>query len=255
MSIRNGGEATDGLAPVIPLFGVRAARHAEAGADPVGDARVGDDPAGDDAVSHDASRRWHTTWTRDSRDDADEARGRPAEAGSAAGRSLTARPDRAADLDLDEPRQQAERMLLRKLRTRSLSVREARAALVAAEIDGAAAEHVLTEFEERGYLDDARLAEQLLDSALGRKAQGASAIARTLSQRGLDRDVIDIALASLPDDEAERALEFARQRVRSLSGLDRDVALRRLHGQLARRGFGGSMAMDAARRALDEDDR
>ncbi|MDN8548389.1 regulatory protein RecX [Microbacterium sp. NM3R9] len=152
----------------------------------------------------------------------------------------------------DDRRDRAERMLLRKLRTRSLSIREARTALRDAEVDGDVAEQVIAAFEQNGYLDDARLAEQLLDGALGRKAQGATAIAQTLSRRGLDREVIDIALASLPDDEAERAEEFARQRARGMSGLDRDVALRRLHGQLARRGFSGTVARDAARRALDE---
>ncbi|WP_223878430.1 regulatory protein RecX [Microbacterium radiodurans] len=157
-------------------------------------------------------------------------------------------------LEPDDVRARGERMLLRKLRTRSLSLREARRALTDAEIDDAVAEEILADFEGNGYLDDARLAEQLLDNALGRKAQGATAIARTLSQRGLDREVIDIALASMPDDEADRALDFARQRARGMSGLDHDVALRRLHGQLARRGFSGSLAMNAARQALAETD-
>ena len=64
--------------------------------------------------------------------------------------------------------------------------------------------------------------------------------------------VVDAALDELPDDEAERALDFARQKARSMGSLDRDAAVRRLHGQLARRGFGGSMAMTAVKQALDE---
>ncbi|MFB8892587.1 MULTISPECIES: regulatory protein RecX [Microbacterium] len=151
-------------------------------------------------------------------------------------------------------RARAERTLLKRLRGRSLSVREARDVLREAELAEADADAVIAAFLDNGYLDDSRLAEQLLDGALGRKAQGATAIAQTLSRRGLDREVIDIAMASLPDDEAERALEFARQRARGMSGLDHDVALRRLHGQLARRGFRGSVALDAARQALSEQD-
>ena len=58
-------------------------------------------------------------------------------------------------------------------------------------------------------------------------------------------------LAELPDDEFERALDFARQKARSMRDLDREVALRRLSGQLARRGYGGK-ALAAARQALDE---
>ena len=65
------------------------------------------------------------------------------------------------------------------------------------------------------------------------------------------RDVVDAALEALPDDDADRALEYARQKARTMRDLDRDVALRRLSGQLARRGY-GAQALDAARRALDE---
>jgi regulatory protein len=64
--------------------------------------------------------------------------------------------------------------------------------------------------------------------------------------------VADAALAELPDDDADRALDFARTKARSMSSLDRDTALRRLVGQLSRRGYGGSVAMTAARQALDE---
>ncbi|MDR6165822.1 SOS response regulatory protein OraA/RecX [Microbacterium paludicola] len=154
--------------------------------------------------------------------------------------------------DESDVRARAERALLKRLRGRSLSVREAGDVLREADLADAEAEAVIAAFLDNGYLDDSRLAEQLLDGALGRKAQGATAIAQTLSRRGLDREVIDIAMASLPDDEAERALDFARQRARGMSDLDHDVALRRLHGQLARRGFRGSVALDAARQALSE---
>ncbi|WP_411155947.1 regulatory protein RecX [Microbacterium sp. NIBRBAC000506063] len=85
-----------------------------------------------------------------------------------------------------------------------------------------------------------------------RRSQGRAALARSLAQRGLDRSVIDEALAELPDDDAERALEFARSKARSLARLDPDTALRRLVGQLARRGFGGGVAMNAAKQALRE---
>ena len=84
------------------------------------------------------------------------------------------------------------------------------------------------------------------------KGQGRQVIAQSLAKRGVPRDVADAALATLPDDDYERAIEFARGKARSLQSLDRDTALRRLTGQLARRGYGGSIAMTAARTALDE---
>lgn len=249
MTGSHGGEA-DGLAPVIPMFGAR--RHVprvvfeseDAGAAPAADAAPQES-------RESTAPRWHTTWTTD---ESSPPRPTPIRVGDALGARDTDSSDRDAHIGVwaEDARDRAERVLLRRLRGRSLSVREARKVLVEHDLDESDVDQVLTAFIGNGYLDDARLAEQLLDGALGRKAQGASAIAQTLSRRGLPREVVDAALQSLPDDEEERALEFARGRTRSMSGLDRDAALRRLHGQLARRGFGGGLALTVARQALDE---
>lgn len=232
MTDRNGG-GNDRLAPVTPLFG--------------GGGVVGGTAEPSRRGVSGRESRWHTTWTGEPRGAVDAVE--PVESASAARRGSVAvdRPDEVSDA-----RERAERTLLKRLRGRSLSVREARDVLRDFELDESEVESLISAFTDNGYLDDSRLAEQLLDGALGRKAQGATAVAQTLARRGLDREVIDIAMASLPDDEAERALEFARQRARGMDGLEPAVALRRLHGQLARRGFGGSTAMTAARQALDE---
>jgi regulatory protein len=157
-------------------------------------------------------------------------------------------PDDEPGVDVDA----AEQALVKRLRTRQLSAREAKSLLSERGLDADAIEGVIAGFESRGYLDDARLAEQLVYAATSRKGQGRRAISQTLSGRGIPRDVVDAALDELPDDEAERALDFARQKARSMGSLDREAAVRRLHGQLARRGFGGSMAMAAVKQALDE---
>ncbi len=146
----------------------------------------------------------------------------------------------------------AEKGLLKKLRVRSLSVSEARGVLITGGLDASAAAEVIRRCEERGYLDDAALAEQIVHIGLDRKNQGRHVIAQTLAKRGVPRDVADAALLALPDDDRERALEFARSKVRSLASVDRDAALRRLVGQLARRGYGGSLALGVAGQALDE---
>ncbi|MGL3150915.1 regulatory protein RecX [Microbacterium sp. A82] len=156
------------------------------------------------------------------------------------------------DREHDEARSTAEEALVRKLRARSLSLSEARQILRGNELNSAQIDDVIDDFCRRGYLDDAALAEQLVTSGIERKGQGRIALSRSLAQRGLRRDVIDAALGELPDDDAERALEFARTKARSLSRLDFETALRRLVGQLARRGYGGSVAMTAARTALTE---
>lgn len=169
---------------------------------------------------------WHTTWTEPVAEQALE----PDEI------------DVAAD---------AESALVKRLRTRSLSEREARAFLRERDLSVDAVEGIIEGMLRHGYLDDARLAEQLIHAATTRKGQGRRAISQALSQRGIPRDVVDAALETLPDDDADRALEYARQKARTMRDLDRETALRRLSGQLARRGYGGQ-SLEAARRALDE---
>nr|BFF10956.1 hypothetical protein GCM10025699_22590 [Microbacterium flavescens] len=230
----DGGER-DTLAPVIPLFGgptparperpvAEEAREAFPEHSVIGSAA--EKPA---EPASEEPETWHPTWAVD-RPQLDE----------------DSDSDRAADIEL------AEKALLKKLRTRSVSVSEARGFLREFALDAAAVDHLIASMDEYGYLDDAALADQLIHAGTDRKGQGRQAIAQTLAKRGIPRDIADAALANLPDDDFERALEFARTKARSLRSLDRDTALRRLTGQLARRGYGGSLAMTAARTALDE---
>ncbi|WP_402845556.1 regulatory protein RecX [Microbacterium sp. GXS0129] len=160
--------------------------------------------------------------------------------------------DHAAPEDPQTQRERGEAALLKKLRGRGLSVREARAFVIGLDIAPEIADDLVDEFLSLRYLDDAVLAEQLIYTATSRKGQGRRVIAQSLSARGIPREVIDAALEELPDDDDERALEFARSKARSLAKLEPEVALRRLLGQLARRGFGGSSAMRAAKTALSE---
>lgn len=154
--------------------------------------------------------------------------------------------------DVAEVRAAGEQALLRRLRTRQLSVSEARTMLRDSEVDAEGIDELLDSFARHGYLDDAALADSLVYAAVERKGQGRAAIAPLLTKRGIPREVADAALATLPDDEAERALDFARTKARVLGSRDRETALRRLTGQLARRGYPSSVSLSAARQALDE---
>ncbi len=155
--------------------------------------------------------------------------------------------------DRVEIRDRAEAVLLRKLRSRSLSLSEARTAVRGVDgADDAMADELVDHFVDLGYLDDAAFAEQLAMSAVERKGEGRRAVAETLRKRGIPRDIVEATLAELPDDDAERALDFARSKVRGVEGEDHDAALRRLAGQLSRRGYPSSVALTAARTALSE---
>jgi SOS response regulatory protein OraA/RecX len=64
------------------------------------------------------------------------------------------------------------------------------------------------------------------------------------------RDVADRLAVEDAQDEEARALGLARGRSATMSGLPPEVAYRRLVGFLQRRGYGASIAHDAAARAL-----
>ena len=210
------------LAPVIPLFG---------GLDPPAEHRPAPS-ARPGTLERDEMPTGHSAWDDDYEQyDDDETDGDD-------GESVQVRA--------------AFERLIRKLRRRGLSVAEATDSLVADGVDRVVAEVFIAELEDRRWLGDAALAEQIVHTAVTRKDEGRRAIAQTLAKRAIPRDVADAALASLPDDDAARALEFARGKMRSMSGLDPQTATRRLMGQLARRGYSSSVALSAARQALLE---
>lgn len=217
------GEA-DGLAPVIPLFGDRSTAHAE-------------------THGESASRG------RRPFPEADAAAMPPA---SGAAGEFGSGSEFDPETDDAELAQAASDALLRKLRSRSLSEREARTFLSQRDLSRDAVERIVDDFLRLSYLDDAALAEQLVHVGVSRKGEGRVAIAQAMSRRGISRDVADVALGAVGDDDAERALDFARRKAPSIGGRDDDAALRRLVGQLARRGYPSSVAMTAARQALAE---
>lgn len=229
------------LAPVIPLFGDRSGAENSArgvASDAACPVSPRDEPD-DDADAPEPV--WRSTWEDDV---VPIPRRSPGDSDDAGGGGE--RPPSGASAEL------AEKHLLKKLRGRSLSIAEGRGVLAAFGATAADADAVIEAFVSRGYLDDAAFAEQLVHVGLDRKGQGRRSIAQSLAKRGIPREVADRALQALPDDDGERALDFARAKARSLASYDRQTALRRLTGQLARRGYGGSMALDAARTALDE---
>ena len=230
----SGRSSDGGLAPVIPLFGGSRS----------GERSVASEirPPRPAAPTH---RR--TPQFTEIPDD-DEL---PAVTPSARGRGQAGRSD-GDDVDPQQRLTAATDRLLRKLASRGLSVAEATDVLLSDGVSRDEAATVIADLEDRGWLSDEMLAEQLVHAALTRNKDGRRGIAQRLAKRGIAREVAEAALAEVPDDDAERALEFARTKARGMSSLDHDTALRRLTGQLARRGYPGSVAMSAARQALDE---
>jgi regulatory protein len=156
------------------------------------------------------------------------------------GVSPTDRADAEAEEAADE-RERAERLL---------SVVEAEKLLRSTDIDDEAVHEILERFTELHYLDEEKLADQIMHSHHERKGLGRNGVAAEMRQRGLDAELISEKLEELPDDEAERATELALKRVQQLDRFDDATIDRRLTGFLMRKGYSSAIVRDAVKAAL-----
>lgn len=103
---------------------------------------------------------------------------------------------------------------------------------------------VLDRLAEAGLIDDADFARQWVQQRHGFSGKGRRALEQELRRKGVSQEDSAAALETVTaDDEYERATELVRRKLRSLpTGLDREKAIRRLVGMLARRGYGHSVA-------------
>lgn len=147
-----------------------------------------------------------------------------------------------------------DRLIVSRLRRSSLSISEVRSALFEHGLDDSEVEEWIERYERLGYLDDRRLAEQLVHNRGVRRGRGSGALLHELGRRGIDAELARDAVDALdPDAELEHATQIADRRVRQLAGLDRSTAERRLTAFLLRRGYGSDVVRRAVRAALDGD--
>ncbi|GGI48766.1 regulatory protein [Agromyces flavus] len=147
-----------------------------------------------------------------------------------------------------------DRLIVSRLRRSSLSIAEVRGALVEHGLDDHEVEEWIERYERLGYLDDRRLADQLVHSHGVRRGRGSGALLHELGRRGIDAQLARDALDALdPELELEHATEVASRRARQLAGLDRTTAERRLSAFLLRRGYGSDLVRRAVASALASD--
>ena len=157
-------------------------------------------------------------------------------------------PDQGADAD---PVAVAREIALRQLDVRARSRAELQRAMAKKHVPEAAAAEVLDRFAEVGLIDDAAFAEQWIASG-ERRMRGKAVLRQELRQKGVDAETVEAVLTGRDSDDREVALRFAVRKARSLAGLERAVAYRRLCGALARRGFAPSVVASVAAEVLRE---
>jgi regulatory protein len=147
-----------------------------------------------------------------------------------------------------------DRLVVSRLRRSALSIAEVRSVLAEHGLDESEIEEWIERYERLGYLDDARLAEQLVHVNGSRRGRGSGAIMQELSRRGVDAGAARAAVGELdPDIERANAQTVADRRARQLTGLDRQTAERRLSAFLQRRGYPGDVVREAVKAALSAD--
>jgi regulatory protein len=136
------------------------------------------------------------------------------------------------------------------LARRGMSSRELRDYLIGREFEPAEVDEEIARLERVALLDDAALAQILVDRLRERKGLGRSAITSELRRRHFDAAAIEAAMGEIDDDELARASELAIRRAPQLRSLDDQTATRRLGAFLMRKGYSGSVVSTAVQRAL-----
>ncbi|MDR1768784.1 MAG: recombination regulator RecX [Propionibacteriaceae bacterium] len=146
----------------------------------------------------------------------------------------------------------AREIALRLLTARARSRDELRSALAKRQVPQSVIDQMLERFGEVGLVDDAAFAQAWVESGV-RRGRSRRAIAQELRRKGIDDGEARQALDALPaDSDYDAALELARRRARTMGGLDRQVAYRRLAAALARRGFSSDVCLGVVRQVLGE---
>jgi regulatory protein len=131
------------------------------------------------------------------------------------------------------------------LNKRDRTEAEVRAYLSRRELPDADSDAAVNELVELGYIDDARYARLFAEDKRALEQWGSDRIRRSLAERGVDRELIEAALAEVDadTDELSRALVLLRQRFPEppVDRRDRDRAI----GVLVRKGFDTEVALDA----------
>lgn len=128
---------------------------------------------------------------------------------------------------------------LRLLAVRPRSVSEMRDRLKRKGCGRQEIDEVVADLADLGLLDDSKFASQWIESRIALRPMGTARLRSELVAKGVDRGIIDQTLSKYsPEfDEKTAALTLARKKMKSLLGLEPEVARRRLAGFLARRGF------------------
>ena len=162
------------------------------------------------------------------------------------------------DREAEEAKSKVRSRALGLLDQRSRSRQELYDRLVQAEFAPEVVDEVLDDLAHAGLIDDAAFAAEWVRQRHKRRGKSRSVLDRELREKGVSQADRDEALEQIDAaDEEAMARALAEKKARSLKSVpadrkEREKALRRIVGVLARRGFNEGMSLNIAISALEE---
>lgn len=151
-----------------------------------------------------------------------------------------------------DPESVARSIVLRKLTAAPRSRAQLADDLAARDVPDEVATAVLDRFTEVGLVDDAAFAELWVRTRQATRGLSRRALRQELRAKGVDDETVTEAVDVIDEEaELETARALVARRVRATRGLPTDTRIRRLVGQLTRKGYSGGLAMRVVRDALD----
>ncbi|WP_312867590.1 regulatory protein RecX [Amycolatopsis pithecellobii] len=156
-----------------------------------------------------------------------------------------------AELSPDEAWKKAKEVCFDLLAVRPRTKDELRQTLRRKGFDEELRERLLGKLDSSGLVDDAAFAEQWVRSRHAYQGLARSALVAELKRKGVDGQVAAQAAGEIDrESEEQRARELVRKRLRAMTTLDEQTAIRRLLGTLARKGYPQGLAYQVVRDEL-----
>lgn len=159
---------------------------------------------------------------------------------------------RAAEVEAD-PEGVARTILLDTLTGQARTRRELADKLAKRDVPEDVATELLDRFSEIGLIDDSAFAQQWVESRHRSRGLAPRALAQELRRKGVGDEETRAALEQIDEsDQRVAARALVDKKMRSMRGLDPQVATRRLAGLLARKGYGPGLAFSVVKEALGD---
>lgn len=145
----------------------------------------------------------------------------------------------------------ARAIVLRRLAAAAQSRGQLADALARRDVPPDVATRVLDRFTEVGLVDDQEYARMFVRSRHAERGLSRRALGVELRRKGIDDETAALALADVDDaDEEHAAREIVRRRLRTTTGLETAVRVRRAYGALGRKGYPGALVARLVREEL-----